>query len=466
MLVARKASFVRIHAVRPLAFGIVFVFVAAGAAGCKGTSSTSAAGVPSSAVVRWADGGGGAELVNDGVSVALPEGELANGAAPAIVRDEAGKRLSYPTASGKARVVYVVGGAPFVGPLANAPIDFRSAPELDGALGALFENATQEGKRSKLVELVTKEKGEAGLVRMLADGAAASGKEWEEAFANLPPPRATEVKTALATRLEKGKPTAGLARAVAIVPLREPARAPALAARIRELAEAFREPRATAVMLRALAVLDKTEAAKVGCEIALRGPTDPANLKGPPEEIDRQGRDALLEAAILAVANAGAACPKVEAALADDPCATWLRCGPEGPIGPSQTSTQTEPLCSKEQIEKAIAQELERPPAEVVAVAKGVRTELFAYAVLLHADKVPPKLVTAHARRRYDVAQPKTPECDYSVAIGAPCHCDEATLRDQTCRHPESAQVSVGLCKFDVDDKAKKITNVVMTPPP
>ena len=49
---------------------------------------------------------------------------------------------------------------------------------------------------------------------------------------------------------------------------------------------------------------------------------------------------------------------------------------------------------------------------------------------------------------------------------GTPCHCEEAVIRDQACRHPEGGQVSVGVCKFDIDDKGKKLGNVVSTPPP
>jgi hypothetical protein len=39
-------------------------------------------------------------------------------------------------------------------------------------------------------------------------------------------------------------------------------------------------------------------------------------------------------------------------------------------------------------------------------------------------------------------------------------------VRDQTCRNPESKVVSVGVCKFEIDDKQKKLGNVVATPPP
>ena len=46
------------------------------------------------------------------------------------------------------------------------------------------------------------------------------------------------------------------------------------------------------------------------------------------------------------------------------------------------------------------------------------------------------------------------------------CHCEEAIVRDQACRHPEGNTVSVGVCKFEIDDKQKKLFNVVATAPP
>lgn len=310
--------------------------------------------------------------------------------------------------------------------------------------------------------------GDAGVatsaVREVVDSASPA-KEWDDAFAKLTDSQKEEVKKGLASYLEKGKPTKGLSRAVVLVPLKDASKKDVLAARVKELVEPMREPRANAVLLRALATLDKAQAGAIGCDILDKSPLDPTKAVGTPEEIDRAGRESLVESALVAIVAAGSACPKAEATLAEEPCQSWVRCNADGPISPATTSKQDEPLCTKAEIEKAAAAELERPPAEVLAVAKGVRPELFALGALLQADKVPATFTTAHARRRYEIVQKATPECD-AAPIGAPCHCDEAVLRDQTCRHRESQQVSVGLCKFDIDDKTKKITNVVMTPPP
>lgn len=434
---------------------------------CKGSSpsssSAASAGTPSTAEVRWRDGGP-AELAFGDRVAALPSGELADGTRPPVMQDEGAKRLSYVRAAGDVRVVYVVGASTYLGPTVKAPVDFGAAPDLDRALGALFAYAAD--RRALLVGDVMKDKGEAGVVRMLVDGASVRGREWDDAIAKLPEARVAEVKTKLALLLDRGQPTAGLERAVVLVPLRDPSRAPALAARLRELTDPVREPRASAVMLRAVAASDKALGAQVGCEVLGRKPLDIVNAKGTPEEIDLPGREALVEAAILAIAAAGAECPHVAAFLGEDLCAPSFRCNEAGPLTGREPTKQDEPLCTKEQLARAVAKELDRSPADALAAASGTRPQLFAFANLVAAGKVPASLTTAHARRRYALVQPKEPECESGVAPGTPCHCEEAILRDQTCRHGEGTNVQVGVCKFDIDDKQKKLLNVVASLPP
>lgn len=430
--------------------------------GCKGSSSTSSGGTTSSAAVRWTDAG--ADLVVAGNPVALPSGELAASAHPIVMQDESGARLAFVNAAGDVRVVHVLNGHAYLGPTVKAPIDLRTAPDLDRSLGALFENAGE--RRAQLVADVTKEKGEAALVRLLVDGASVEARDWDDAYAKLPEARAVEVKRGLATLLEKGKPVPGLRRAVVLVPLRDPARAQSLAERVHELVTPVREPRATAVMLRALASVDKAQGAQLGCEVLGKRPLDTADAKGSPEEIDRPGRESLVEAALVAVAAGAAECPHVAAQLGDDVCLPYLRCGDAGPLSGREASMQDEPLCTKEQLAKAVSHELDRAPADVVAITGGTRPQLFAFAALSATGKVPETVVRAHARRRYALVQPKEPPCETGVAPGTPCHCDEATIRDQTCRQPVSSSVQVGVCKFEVDDKQKKLLNVVASLPP
>jgi hypothetical protein len=391
--------------------------------------------------------------------LALPRTELPQGARTQIMQDEGGKRLAYVTAAGDVRIVHVLGKNAYLGPIVKAPIDFGRAPDLDGSLGAMFEHAGD--KRGQLVADVRAEKSDAGITRMLIDGAHVDAPEWDAAYAKLPDARSAEVKTALAALLERGKPSAGLKRAVALVPLRDAGRVPALAARVRELSDPVREPRALAVMLRAVAALDKAEGAKVACETLGRTPLDTNNAKGTPEEIDRPGREALVEAAMIAIASAGTECAPAASQLGDDACLPYFRCGESGPLTGRETSKQDEPLCTKEQLTRAVAQELERAPTDVLAITNGTRPQLFAFAALVGANKVPATFTAAHVRRRYALVQPKEPECESGVAPGTACHCDEATLRDQTCRQPVSNSVHVGLCKFEVDDKQKKLLNVV-----
>jgi hypothetical protein len=434
-----------------------------GLGACRDSSSSSSSGgSASSATIRWRDGG--ADLLLADRALVVPRGELAEGAHPTVTGDGTGKRLAYATASGDVRLVYVVGGALYLGPTARPPLDLRAAPDLDHALGALFVNAGD--RRAELVADVTKDKGEAGVARMLADGAAVESAAWDEAYKRLTEPGAAEVKTRLAALLERGAPSAGLRRAVALVSLREPARAPALAARVRELTEPVKEPRATAVMLRALAALDKASASTIACEVLGRAPLDVANVKGPPEEIDRPGRAALVEASLLAIAAAGASCSHVAALLGEDHCLPSFRCGEGGPLSGREPSRQDEPLCAKAELEAAIKRELERAPLDVLALTGGARPALFAFAALAGEGKLPPLFAVAHARRRYALVQPKEPACESATTPGTPCRCDEAVVRDGACRHPESATVSVGVCKVEIDDKQKKLLNVVATLPP
>jgi hypothetical protein len=396
--------------------------------------------------------------------VALPAGDLGDRAHPPVMQDDKHERFAYARDGGDIRLLYLVSGTAYLGPAVKAPIDFASAPDRDHALGALFENAGP--RRAQLVADVAKQLGQPGVARMLIDGAGVDDPSWDDAFAKLPEANAAEVKSGLASQLERGKPTTGLRRAVRLVPLREPARVPALAARVRELAETMREPRASAVMLRALAALDQAQGGTVGCEVLGRKPLDVTNAKGTPAEIDPPGRELLAEAALLAIANAGAECPHVAAMIGEDVCSPWFRCSDGGPLSGRETTRQDEPLCTSEQLGQAVAKDLARPAADVLAGNGGARPQLFAFASLAKAGKVPASITNAHARRRYPLTQPKAPECDTSLSPGTPCHCEEAIVRDQTCRNPESKVVSVGVCKFEIDDKQKKLGNVVATPPP
>jgi hypothetical protein len=95
-----------------------------------------------------------------------------------------------------------------------------------------------------------------------------------------------------------------------------------------------------------------------------------------------------------------------------------------------------------------------------VAATGGTRTELFAFARLTDDGRLPQALRTAHARRRYALAQPEAPACDVGLEPGKPCHCDEAMVRDHACRQSSPGPTRVGVCGFTIDDKTKKLTGV------
>ncbi len=398
--------------------------------------------------------GGKVVVAYAGKTAPVPTNDLGHGGPRVpVVRDESGKRLAYPLPGGGARIVYVVGDGLFLGPSGPAvrgggQTDFSAAPSLDDALGAIFENA--EGRRALAVGEVKKEKGDAGVARMLGAAAHVDDPAWDEAFAALPDAAKEDVKKRLAASLEPGSPPGGIARAVRFAALDDGARAPVLAARIHELVAQGREPRATAVLLRAVAKSDPARAAGVGCDVLHAKPAD----------------DVLVEAAAIAVARGGGDCDVIEAALGDDACAPWFRCASGKPLDGREATKQDEPLCTKQELASAIDGELARTPDDVMRAASGTRTGLFAFAALAAKDRVPAAFASAHARRRYAVAQPKDPACDGAMTPGTPCRCEETVLRDWACRHRESQVASVGVCRFEIDDKTKKIQNVVATLPP
>ncbi|MBX3224723.1 MAG: hypothetical protein KF795_29675 [Labilithrix sp.] len=395
----------------------------------------------------------GAEIAFGARKAPLPAEDVGK-EPPVVTQDEAGRRLAYKTSAGMARIVYVVGDGLFVGPLVAFPADFRAAPDTDHALGPLFEAAG--ARRGDLVGEVRREKGEAGVVRLLIDAAYVDDSAWEDAQKKLPPANEAALREGLAGGLEVGKPAIALRRAVSVVDLRAPARAKAVLARAKELAAGTAEPKAVAALLRAAIVTDKAKAAEIGCEVLAKG-ADGADTE----------RAALVEAATLAIAAADAACPdpKLLEAVVADACLPYYRCTEAGPVSWSDTSKQDEPLCTKADLAKAIAGELGRTTRDVLD-SGATRPGLFAYAALVAKDRVPAAFVTAQARRRYALTQPAEPSCDSAIAPGTACHCDEATLRLYACKQPEASNVHIGVCRFDVDDKQKKIDKVVATPPP
>lgn len=424
---------------------VVALVLALAALGCRASGG-------SASDARITVEGGKAEIALGARRAELPAEDVGKDA-PSVVQDDAGRRLAFRTTSGMARILYVVGEALFVGPLVPFPVDFKAVPDTDHALGPLFEAAG--ARRGELVREVRREKGDSGVVRLLIDAAYVDDAGWDAARKQLPPASEAALRDGLASGLEPGKSPILLRRAVSVVDLRAPSRAKLVAARAKELAAGTEEPRAAAALLRAVIANDKPQAAEIGCEVLAKRPAG-----------QDEGRDSLVEAATLAIAAAGATCPdpKVIEAVLADACAPWFRCSESGPVSWGDTSKQDEPLCTKEQLTKAMAAELERAPRDVLEGS--ARPSLFAYASLLEKSGVPAAFATAHARRRYPLVQPTEPACDAELAPGTACRCDEATVRLYACKEPQSSHVHVGVCRFAVDDKQKKIHDVVAAAAP
>ena len=448
-----------------LAIALVFAsFVALGA--CKDTKETpqSPLGKPSSATIQWPDAGA-PSIVSGDRTVNLPRLEVTKGIVPAVSQDDSGKRLAYTMANAHQRYVYEVGSNLYIGPQLEGALDFSKAPDRDHVLGVLFENA--ESRRAQLVADVKHDGNDAAVTKLLIASAYVDGPEWTAAYKQLPPGNAAEVNAALAKLLDTGAASDGLKRAVVLVPLRDPAKVAGLAARVRELVKDLREPRASAVMVRELAAVDRKQGSSVGCDVLAQEPMDERKAKGTPGEADAPGRELLAEAAALAIAADGAECKHLPILFnPDSVCAPYFRCGPSGPLDGRETSKGDEPLCTKDQIVPLFSKELERAPSDVADGKFTPRAALWAYAALLQKGAAPEVVTSAHARRLYALTEPAAPPCIIgSGKLDAPCHCEEAMVRDQSCRNL-AGQVHVATCRWDIDDKAKTLSGVVLVNAP
>lgn len=383
---------------------------------------------------------GGSELVLEGKRVALPD--LDADPAKREARSEVGgKRAAYRTQTGAYRVVYVIGDTLFLGGT-QADLDFAKAPDADHALGTMFEVAP--ARRMELLETVRRTGGEDGVVRLLVGAAGVEDTRWEDIAKKLPPPQATALKDGLASALAEGQSSVAVGRVAAFGNLADPKLAAQVAARARDT----RLPAPTAALF--LQALAPAEAAKAGCEILGRP------LPKPNES------SALVDAAFTAVrdGSCAAADAVAEAWLVRERCQPSVRCDAKGaPLSPATTSDQNEALCTLEQV-KAAAPEPGRGP-------------LFAYGILLAHGKVPEPFTTAHARRRYAIEQTDKVRCDDTaqrsdevptLPAGTPCHCDEPGLRYQACRAEREGAMQTGICRFLIDDKAKKLNKVTAAP--
>jgi hypothetical protein len=255
-----------------------------------------------------------------------------------------------------------------------------------------------------------------------------------------------------------GAPVDGLVAAVTSSDLTKADVQEKLPARLRELAASAKEPRAASVMLHALSTAKPKDAAMLGCELL---------DKLPPLPHADENMQLFVDASLLAVANGKGTCTDaVKKRLGKDRCMQSVRCTKEGGrIGLGASTDQREPLCSADDMAKEVARELGKKKEELLGDKPSYATERYAFAALRAMNAVPEDMEKAHARRQYALKQADKPECGMGLAVGAPCHCDEAALRDQVCRNDTTA-VSFSFCHLDVNDAKKELGPVTMSTPP
>jgi len=250
----------------------------------------------------------------------------------------------------------------------------------------------------------------------------------------------------------------GLALAVKTTDLTKDDTRALLPARLKELAPEGKEPRASSAMLRAYASKNAQEGAALGCELLDKLPSLPA--KDPDLEL-------FVDAALLAVANGKGNCiAAVKKRMGKDRCLQSVRCTKDGGrIGLGASTDQKEPLCSAEDMAKEVATDLARSKQAVLDDKPTYATERLAFAALRAANAVPDDMEKAHARRQYTLKQADKPDCGMGVTLGAPCRCDEPSLRDQVCRN-DGTTVSFSFCHLEVNDAKKELGPVTMSNPP
>ncbi len=384
------------------------------------------------------------ELVFSGKKLLLPDVDK-----DTTKRDTAtdATRAAYRTRTGAYRVVYVVGDALLLGGT-QPTSDLTKAPDFDHALNAIFEADPE--RRVELVGTIRKIQGEDGVVKLLVATVGTPDLLWDATVNKLLPAQLPALRDGLAVALEPGQPMIALVRAAKLVDLSDPKFAKVVNDHVRDTKLAKEQPLVAASFLRAFVKSNAAEGAKVACEVIAR----------PLPKVNEDA--ALVDAAFFAVGD-GAACPGVDAAaeayLKETMCQPSLRCDANGPLGYSTTTKQDEPVCTAAQI-KAAKDEQGRGP-------------LFAYGLLLAHGKVPDAFGKGHERRRYAIDQKAEPHCDNidqragditTLPQGTACHCEDVQLRFHACRVVDEGPTQFGICRFVVNDKAKKILSVTAAP--
>jgi hypothetical protein len=397
--------------------------------------------------------GGGELLVEGWPTISLSKDEVAGRTSVELSGGKTTDVVSFKLPNGQ-----WVNVAFLAGQTARSPVETPSPAPYDVVVGTLI---TASKTPDAVVGQVRQAKGTGGVAKVLARAAATEGPTWEKRLPTLSPEDREELaKAFVALVVDPAADPAVLGRAVKSADVSALTKEQ-LVARLTPLSNEKDLPRGAGagagVLLRVLAK-KSADAARIGCA-ALGART--WSLEEPDPE-----KKSFADAALMSIAAGALSCDKVDALVKEDPCATSYRCGPNGPLLPSDTSDQSEPLCDAKKLETAVDAELSRPATEVAKDPHAGRTSLYAYAAFVRgARPASPELDKHQARRLYAITQPKTPECEALTEIGKPCHANEALLRDLACRN-EGKTVSVGTLRFQVDDEKKTLSGVETAPPP
>jgi hypothetical protein len=164
---------------------------------------------------------------------------------------------------------------------------------------------------------------------------------------------------------------------------------------------------------------------------------------------------------VLAIALSKTECAALTHVFTAYSCDSQVRCSEKGPIRPSDTSKQDEPLCTQAEALAFAEREAQRTPKDVLESGEP-SAALLALAALAPS----PEFVRAHERRRFQLVQTDKPECSLELKDGTACHCSEAVLRDAACRAGEVPAFTSGACAFAIDAAKKTLSRVSSTRTP
>lgn len=400
----------------------------------------------------FAEADGGTLLVLSGSTATVPINpmEIDTKVAPVAVNGSIALRLR----GGGERMLHPVGGTYL----------FVPKPVLDRNQGTFLLQAPElynrePTHRAAILREVLLRGGESAIANQLARtlDAPDSDRDWSAAYDALTPPQRTLVDIRTRASLSTGGPPEGLVRAARGAIPEQVARE--LGARLRELPEARgRIPRAVGALLLRYHQVQPEDAGRLACTM-LAETKDMVAPEGDPEGVRALEAAALM---LLTAQPTERCIAPLERLVLQERCDISLRCKADGaPVNPRESSLQDEPLCGQSLLgenQKALAQ----APAQVFAW-KEHHVPRLALGALVARAAVPAALVRAHERRRYALVPSTAPACDLGLPAGAACTCDEPTLRDQTCRS-DTSPISVGFCRFEVDDTKKRIHGVSRAP--